>query len=296
MTLFDSYVMVDWSSSGKPSRRTECENALWIGTAGIGAEEPRYCRTRAAAMDWLIGRLAGLRAAGRRVLVGFDFPFGYPQGFAAALTGRAEALAVWEALAGLVADRPDNSNDRFHVAGRLNARLAGVGPFWGNGLRADVEGLPRTKAGWGTAGLAEFRWVERDPDARGAKSCWQISGAGAVGGQVLTGMPALWRLRQDPRLAADLAVWPFETGLEPPRAPLVLAEIYPSLWRALVRATGDKIADRAQVRIAAEQFALLDREGALGALFGGPCAMDPADRAVVAAEEGWILGVGRGAR
>ena len=46
-------------------------------------------------MRWLADLLAAERAAGRRVLAGFDFPFGYPRGFAAALTGRAEALALW---------------------------------------------------------------------------------------------------------------------------------------------------------------------------------------------------------
>ena len=40
------------------------------------------------ALAWLADHLADERAAGRRVLAGFDFPFGYPRGFAAALTGQ----------------------------------------------------------------------------------------------------------------------------------------------------------------------------------------------------------------
>ena len=39
--------------------------------------------------------------AGRRVLVGLDFPFGYPSGVAEHLTGHASALVLWDWLAAL---------------------------------------------------------------------------------------------------------------------------------------------------------------------------------------------------
>ena len=38
------------------------------------------------------------------MLIGFDFPFGYPRGFARALTGRADPFAVWTYLAGQIED------------------------------------------------------------------------------------------------------------------------------------------------------------------------------------------------
>ena len=103
----------------------------------IGAE--RYFPTRGAAVEWLAGCLAAERAAGRRVLVGFDFPFGYPAGFAEAVTGEPRALALWAHLASLLRDDPaTNANNRFEVAAALNAARPGPGPFWGNGLAQEL--------------------------------------------------------------------------------------------------------------------------------------------------------------
>ncbi len=294
MSLFDSVVIVDWSSRGVPSSGAPSANALWIGTAGTAAADPRYFPTRATAMAWLADFLATERAAGRRVLAGFDFPFGYPQGFAAALTGRASGLAVWDHLAARLTDGPANANDRFAVAAAINAGFPDPGPFWGNGLARDFADLPRTKPPFGPS-LHEWRIVERAPYARGAKSCWQLSGAGSVGGQVLTGLPALARLRRDPRLAG-IAVWPFETGLAAPDAPLVLAEVYPSLLAAEIAA--DRRAphlDADQVRVTARAFAALDAAGGLAPLFAAAPDLSPAERALVAAEEAWILGAGHAA-
>ena len=59
-------------------------------------------------------------------------------------------------------------------------------------------------------------------------------------------------------------------------APVVLAEVYPSLLREAIveRAGENEILDRAQVRVNAEAFASLDARGMLAPLFGG----SPADR------------------
>jgi hypothetical protein len=67
-----------------------------------------------------------------RVLVGFDFAYGYPRGFAAALglTGT-PWRAVWRYLTNEISDDPrTNINNRFEVAAQLNARL-GSHVFWG---------------------------------------------------------------------------------------------------------------------------------------------------------------------
>ncbi len=295
MTLFDSYVVVDWSSLGKPSRAKESANAIWIASAGADLEAPTYCRTRQSSVGWLEAKLLCLLGKRRRVLVGFDFPFGYPVGFAEAVTGCPQAFAVWAELARRIRDAPDNANNRFLVAGQLNAALAGVGPFWGNGLKADVTDLPRTRNGsnWGVPGLPERRIVERRY-AKGAKTCWQISGAGSVGGQVLTGLPRLHRLRAHPELGPAIRVWPIETGLATPDATIVLAEIYPSLWSTEIAAARERgeILDRAQVCVTASAFEALDAAGELAALFCGPASLTRSERAQVVDEEGWILGAG----
>lgn len=289
--LFDTIVIVDWSSRGTPSPAVKSPDAIWIavhgGLRGI-AEPPEYFRTRLSAMSWLGDLLAGERAAGRRVLAGFDFPFGYPRGFALAVTGRAEALAVWAHLADLIEDGADNANNRFHVAARLNASLPGTGPFWGRPETLDLVDLPARGSLRRDNPFPERRIVEQA--VRAAQPCWKLYTTGAVGGQMLTGLPALERLRRDPRLSGAVAVWPLETGLAVPRMPIVLAEVYPSLVAATVPPGGIK--DQAQVRAAAAAFAALDASGDLAPLFAAAPGATPADRAIVAREEGWILGAG----
>ena len=89
--------------------------------------------------------------------------------------------------------------------------------------------------------------------ARGAqpKSCWQLNGAGAVGGQVLTGIPTVARLRG--ALDGAAQVWPFETGLAAPDAAVVFAEIYPSL--VPLDPAPEEVKDAAQVCATAAHFA-----------------------------------------
>lgn len=84
---FDTFVVVDWSGASKPSPVGESKDAIWIGIAREGTIEASYHRTRAAATETLAQLFEAERAAGRRVLAGFDFPFAYPKGFAEALTG-----------------------------------------------------------------------------------------------------------------------------------------------------------------------------------------------------------------
>jgi molybdopterin molybdotransferase len=126
----------------------------------------------------------------------------------------------------------------------------------------------------------------------GPKSCWQLAYAGSVGSQALTGIAALERLRRHPALEGGVAVWPFEAAFRVPDAPVVLAEIYPSLLAEAVAAAPEAVKDAAQVRVVAEAYARLDAEGALAALFAGPADLESTELEVAAREEAWILGVG----
>jgi len=60
----------------------------------------------------------------RRVIVGVDFPLGYPAGTAAALglAGCEPWLARWRHLAASIHDGERKENDRLTVAASLNAR------------------------------------------------------------------------------------------------------------------------------------------------------------------------------
>lgn len=273
MNGFDRVLMVDWSGGNDTGPRPR-RDAIWIGESGPDRDAPPlYCRNRRVAEDTLADRIGAALRAGERLLIGFDFPFGYPKGFAAAVTGQADPLRLWAWLADRIEDAP-KANNRFDVAGRLNLDLgAGAGPFWGNGLKRDVPGLPRTKAAYRNP-FPERRQAEAR--AKGAFTCWQLAGAGAVGSQALMGIPLLERLRH--RFAGKIAIWPFE----PPDRPVVLAEVWPSLIDTAVRAAtpAGGIRDAVQVRLLARAVQRL----APPVLAGMLCVDAP--------EEGWILGLG----
>lgn len=268
--MFDSFLMVDWSGGNDRGARPK-KDAIWACLARADAvQEPVYLRNRALAEAWIAEVIEAELTAGRRLCAGFDFPFGYPAGFAEAITGGPDPLALWHFIEARLEDGP-KGNSRFDLAGEMNARLPGLGPFWGNGLKREVPHLPRKGNDRTFRWTPERRLAERHPDARGAFTCWQMSGAGAVGGQVLTGLPVLARLRR--RFAPHVAVWPFE----PLTAPVALVEIWPSLT---VRDFPDGvIRDAWQVRQVAAGLAALP-------------APDLARRLdVPPTPEGWILGL-----
>ena len=281
--LFDTVIVVDWSSSGSPSPARPSADAIWIGVARAGDVTTHYFRTRAAAGAMLTGLLDAEAAAGRRVLAGFDFPFGYPAGFAARLTGTAGARAVWRWLADRVEDGPDNRNNRFHVADAANRSLGGAGPFWGRPRSLALACLPERKlADYDALGLTERRRVELAVPR--AQPGWKLYTAGSAGGQSLTGLPVIHRLSQ----RAGARVWPFDRI---DGAALVLAEVYPSLLDAEVRAQTlpGSIKDDLQVRLLAQALFALSRNGALGLL------LNDVPEWPGRGDEGWILGAGQDA-
>jgi precorrin-8X/cobalt-precorrin-8 methylmutase len=107
---------------------------------------------------------------------------------------------------------------------------------------------------------------------------------------VLTGIPVLRALRDDPRWRGAARVWPFETKLRASTdAAIVFAEVYPSLWK--VAPAADEPKDRAQVRAVVDFFAARDRAGELAGFFAGDTALTAEQRHIVEAEEAWTLGV-----
>jgi precorrin-8X/cobalt-precorrin-8 methylmutase len=228
---------------------------------------------------------------GERVLIGFDFPFGYPSGFAARLgLSGSPWRAVWDEIAGLLHDSKENGNNRFKIAAEFNRRVSnGCFPFWGRPPGFDTPFLgPKHHRAHQSGGLAERRLV--DLHIPSAQPCWKLLGAGSVGGQALTGIPVVRALRDDPRWIDRVRIWPFETGLRAPEeGAAVIAEVYPSLW-AVSPAAGET-KDAAQVRSVARFFAASDGSGELAALFAGDPSLTPEQRFRVETEEAWTLGV-----
>ena len=272
---FDKVIMLDWSGGNDRGPRP-VKDAIWacIATAGV-AGEPVYLRNRQLAEVWLTETLQTLQDAGQRVLVGIDLCFAYPSGLATRLIGSEDTLALWDWFETRVQDSP-KTNNRFDLAGEINALFPGTGPFWFNGLTRDIPHLPRKgRARTPDHGLAEKRAA--DIAIKGSFSPWQLAGAGAVGGQVIMGLPVLARLRH--RFGKALSVWPYQ----PPDAQIVLAETYFSLLPDLIATDPHQIRDAAQVSLYARAFSALP-SGDMAML------MD-----VEVTSEGWVLGAGKGA-
>jgi molybdopterin-guanine dinucleotide biosynthesis adapter protein len=272
--LFDTVLIVDWSAKASPSPAKPSKDAIWIGVRREGHAESQYFRTRQAAEAGLVLLLDAERRAGRRVLAGFDFPMGYPTGFAGRVTGQADPRLLWAWLACRITDDDRNTTNRLHIGAQINALFQPLaGPFWGRPKGQDIPHLPFTKAvDYPALGLSERRAIEQQ--VAGAKSVFQLMGAGSVGSQALTGLPMIHRLQQRP----DTQVWPFDA---PGDAALVLAEVYPSILKDAVARDPAAIKDEAQVRLLAHALWALAQHGQLPQLFVVPA---------IARKEGWILG------
>jgi hypothetical protein len=157
--------MVDWSSSSKPAMGND---SIWIASGWwedrlFTADPPVNVATRVAAVAMLRDRLLRWHDEGRRVLVGLDFAFGYPGGFARALgldTSRGAWRAVHEHIAVNVTDAPTNAHNRDAFASACNRRIGAPGPFWGCGKRAVTPELTQHRVGvfdWPHHGLEEWR-------------------------------------------------------------------------------------------------------------------------------------------
>ena len=294
--LFNAYVIVDWSAAAKPNTGAD---SVWIGVLKRDvrfrlAFEAFNPPTRVEAEKKLVSLLDDLKKKGERTLLGFDFPLGFPRGFAAALKlpGEHPWRAAWDQIDKMVKDKADNTNNRFGVASEINRRLTGGPfPFWGCPPRDTLTTLqPKRTREHGPGDLPEMRHA--DVAAKGAASIWKLFYNGSVGGQAILGIPVVRRLKL--ARGEALKVWPFETGFKAldesdlADVDVVAAEVYPSLLKA--QPMPGEVKDQAQVRATAEHFARLDEAGKLGALFG-PSKDAAADLVADAqSEEGWILG------
>jgi molybdopterin molybdotransferase len=149
MPLFDFYIMVDWSGGAR--RRGSRADTIWIAHGPTSADTPLtdspFSRTEAVRL--IHSLLVSEIALNRRVLVSFDFAYGYPADLAAALqtaTGKSDQdlpwLLVWQYLNEQIKDdegteegaKPNNRSNRFEVANQINSLLSSdlklAGPFW----------------------------------------------------------------------------------------------------------------------------------------------------------------------
>lgn len=289
--LFDRIIIAGWSDADAPTRG---DNSIWRASIDVASGETTCVNhaTRSLATKALVAELS--ETTGRKVFVGFDFPLGFPTGFARRLVGpTANWRAVWTAVDGAVVDGEDNGNNRFDAGAALNAR-AGMspGPFWG--CPPDEEhGSVRPTRPSTFAGLPEYRIAEQRLANRGVSTptVWQLHGPLAAGGRALLGMPLVRALAERSGLAKRVRLWPFETGCTdaPTRASadaVVIGEIWP--WSYELDPAAHPLPDAARAISTAQHLAGMDRAGQLGSLFAPNVREE--DLVVVEREEGWILG------
>jgi hypothetical protein len=291
--LFNAYVMVGWSAGSKPATG---KDSVWIGVLKPDARfrlqfEAHNPATRDEALVLLTKIVGDLNRLRQRVLIGFDFALGFPQGTAAALKLKSpDWRGLWDFLGNRVSDKPNNINSRFNDAAQMNRIMTDQPwPFWGCPPRDAQRTLTATKPVYDHAGLPP---LQRRTEANlKTKPLWQLYGAGTVGGEAILGIPRARALLTS--LGDAAKVWPFQTGwkalTEADLADLkaLIVEVNPAF--AEIKSETGEIVDRAQVRSLAEHFARLDDAGKLGAVFAQSKGR-PGDVEPVETEEGWILG------
>ncbi len=290
--LFDNYIMIDWSAASKPNTGSD---SIWIGVLKRDVRlqlrfEHFNPPTRKEAIEIIINELQGFEKRGDKTLVGFDFAFGYPKGTALALGIEAN----WRGMSGFLSkefiDKPDNDNNRFQLASKMNRLMSGANsPFWGTPPKF-VNSFLSAKKPAALAKIPEMRIA--DIDGSVASSVFKLYAPGSVGSQTITGIPYVAKLREK---FPNSRIWPFEIGFEPlnreglENIDIVFAETYPSMLKTKPLAGETK--DLAQIRALALHFAELDDGHKLGAVFGGKRKFSDEEIEKITSEEAYILGI-----
>ena len=227
------------------------------------------------------------------MLVGFDFAFGYPAGFASAL-GLALAKGAWKALhsyfAACVTDSPSNAHNRDVFADECNRKVGAPGPFWGCTAGAITPSLTQQRIGFFQFPHHNLEeWRETDLIARRqvtTQSVWKLNCGISVGGQTILGIKHL----DDLARTVGGHRWPFEGWTTPTGPAILFAEIFPSLvrypeWEHEYERRRDRTQAQSCLRRAAER----DAAGMLKGDFAKPSGLDAATLARIEGEEGWIL-------
>ena len=297
--MFDLVIMADWSAASSPGPEKPTADRCWIAYGSRwDRPDPEYFPTRLACEDRI--RHILLESNGR-VLLGFDFPLGFPsdsRGHPLLPGGRGLLMQ----LDRMIDDDSEGSNNRFDVAGRLNRELAArlhvqSGPLWGVPQKHEYRDVSPKRSTLLEPGgpVAEYRTVERilRDRGKGVQSPWKLAGAGSVGSQSLMGLPAVNHLITDKRLRGRCKLWPFDTawadGIHAARDnTIVIAEVWPTLF-VPSRAPKDEIRDAFQMRELRDWA--IDQGDEIWRHLERPKSLLRAQSDSCRNNEGWILGV-----
>jgi hypothetical protein len=203
--------MVDWSGGAR--RRGNRSDTIWIAHGRTSADHSATTSpfSRGEAIELVGALLEEEIANGSRVLVCFDFAYGYPRDFPASLltaTGKGDAdlpwLQVWRYLSEAIRDdegttpgrRPTNRSNRFEVANQINSLLSisseAAGPFWCGGSEAHRYIPPkRPPQPFQTAQGYTVKPLRLTDERARSGTPFRLFGTASVGSQSLTGIAHL---------------------------------------------------------------------------------------------------------
>lgn len=222
-------VAVDWSGDQGPGQKRKIWAGVWTASDSFlrtGKVTLENGRSRVELIEWLVE----MARETPRMVVGFDFSFGFPAWFMRE-QGIRSAPEFWRVVAEGQGEKwlhKDCEDGRFW--GRAGSMRHGKKPAEFCGEHAHrmlrrAETVLKVRAEI-TDPLAIARIAGIAP-----KSVFQIGGAGAVGTASLRGMPGLLALRE-----AGFRVWPFDAPSV--KKPMVV-EIYTRLMTGAVNKSSE---------------------------------------------------------
>jgi hypothetical protein len=284
---FDAFVAIDWSGAVRHY------DGIAVAICRPGRTAPKLVKapgvrwTRKTISDWLKSQLG----CGRRLLIGFDFAFGFPfETDGGYLGGKAPGIddifSLWTMIEARSCGDPDFGCMRF-IGDAAYASL-----FWLQGARPS-HWIERKR--WTEFACAEQ--TKTRPD-----SLYKMLHSKQVGKASITGMRVLHHIRTS--MGGCVAIWPFEKV----RASAIV-EIYPTMFRKMAAGAIAKIRSRQQLNAALgrigsqpvgsnnddfsdhETDALLSAAG-LRKITSNPAVWNPHETTSPRVQrEGWIFGV-----
>ncbi len=278
--LFESYVMVDWSAASKPATGAD---SIWIGALtpdsrlklAFKATNPP---TRAKAIEELTELLNRCLKRGDRVLVGVDFPLGFPAGTSEALKLKGEPRQG-------AARFPAQGNEG--QARQLEQPLRARGADEPSHLRRPLPVLGLLEEGRADDAVGQEDARARRRATSPNSASWKNTAMDSEEGAPATGVED--RLRRRHRRPGDdrhpghrapareipdaesLAVRPAARQARP-GGPLPIRASSSPRFSTTLNATNQQaseIRDEAQVRTLCEALAERDANGKLAAMFAG---------------------------
>jgi hypothetical protein len=263
MAEFDLFIGIDYSGAGTRNSRLPGLQLYAAEPGGTGAQRltpsAKNNRGTNSRIHWtrqeVAERLHAEVSSGKRVLIGIDHCFSFPQSYFSRY-----GLKSWPEF------------------------LADITAHWGTheiresmrSLRNSPEALQRV--GYGD----EFRLTERWTSS--AKCVFVFDVHGSVAMSSYAGIPWLKWLRDE--LPDRLHFWPYDAW-EPMPGKSVIAEVYPSIFRRRYPRERRRV-DEQDAYATARWMADMYARGGLDGYFDPPLTPDERE---LAALEGWILGV-----